>query len=136
MAAESKKSKKETPETKKSGSCGQTLGCLIMIAAIIAVVIYFIIKPKIDESEFSFESIGQWFSEKKDDWFNKAEDIKQKADDHLEEAKDGAEDALDRSRDAVDNVREQTESSVKNPPKLISDEDKDSLKKTNIKIYE
>ena len=135
--------KKDTSETKKSGSCAQSLGCLIMIGAIIAVIIIFIVIPKINNSEDSFAGIGNYFSDLKDRLFNKVEDVEDATDnvrDRIDEVRDDAENALENTRDAandsLDNAGEKVDSMVKAPPKLIRDDDKDSLEKANIKIYE
>ena len=153
-AQKKKSSKKESPETKKSGGCGQTLGCLIFISAIVAVLIYFIIIPKMEESGFSFDSFGDSITAMKDEIFSKVDVIKDKAgelQDKTDEFKDKATDlkdnAAERINDTGDRIKESAEtttgeihdrvdSTVKEAPKLVRDDDKDSLEKANIKIYE
>lgn len=156
MCAAKKKepSKKEAKETKNSGGCGQTLGCLIFISAIAAVLVYFIIIPKLEESGFSFGSFGESIASIKDEVFNKVDVIKDKAgelQDKTEEIKDKASDLKDDAAESIETTRDRlkdaaetttgqinnrVDSTVKAAPKLVRDDDKDSLEKANIKIYE
>ena len=156
MCAAKKKpsAKKEAPETKNSGGCGQTLGCLVFITAIIAVITYFIIIPKLEESGFSFDSFGDSIASIKDEVFNKVEVIKDKADeiqDKTEELKDKADDLKDDAADSIENTRDRikdaaetttveinnrVDSTVKSARRLVRNNDKSSLEKANIKIYE
>mgnify|MGYP001282972914 CR=1 FL=1 len=154
-AAKKKESaKKEASETKNSGGCGQTLGCLIFISAIVAVLVYFIIIPKLEESGFSFDSFGDSIASIKDEVFNKVEvikdkageiqnktdEIKDKAGDLKDDAAETIENTTDRIKDAAETttgeINNRVDSTVKSAPKLVRDDDKDSLYKANIKIYE
>lgn len=146
-AASKKGNSKESPETKKTGSCGQTLGCMVLIAAIVVVVIYFIIIPKMRESGLIGDSLDDSLSAMKEKVLNKVDDIKGRTQSRIDDAGDAvdrtrsaATEAIDRTRDVandtVDKAREKTGAVIKQPPRLIPDNDKDSLEKANIKIYE
>jgi len=113
---------KKDPDSKRNGNFfGFSLGCLIIVIAVCAVIFFLFIKPVLDDSGYSFDDLREKFLDLKDqaqdtidqtgdayqDGKEKYEDIKDKTDEHIEDLK-----KVDES------VREELD---KTSPKLIED---------------
>jgi hypothetical protein len=90
-------------EEKKSGNLfGEVVGCLILVIAIIAVLFWFILKPKLEEAGYSFSGISEKASNIKEtvsETFSNAadkyRDTKNKVKDKTDEAKDNIGETVD-----------------------------------------
>lgn len=93
-------------DEKKSGNVfGEILGCLILILAVFAILIWFILKPKLEEAGYSFTSISEKASEIKEkvsetmhDATDKFKESKHKVKDAGEEIKDNADEKIDEAK--------------------------------------
>jgi uncharacterized protein YjbJ (UPF0337 family) len=122
MADEKSSKDKKEPDSKKTGNpFGFSLGCLIIIITVCAVIFFLFIKPFLDDSGYSYDDLKEKFFDLKDqardavdktgdayqDGKEKYEDIKDKTDEHIEDLKK-----------VDDSVREELD---KASPKLIED---------------
>jgi hypothetical protein len=90
-------------DAKKSGNIfGEVVGCLILVIAVIVVLFWFILKPKLEEAGYSFSGISEKASNIKEsvsETFNNAadkyRDTKSKVNDKTDEAKDKIDDTVD-----------------------------------------
>ncbi len=122
MADEKNSKGKKDPDSKKTGnSFGFSIGCLVIIITVCAVIFFLFIKPALDDSGYSYDDLIEKILDLKDqardtidstgeayqDGKEKYEDIKDKADEHIDDLK-----KVDES------VREELD---KASPKLIED---------------
>jgi len=90
-------------EAKKSGNVfGEVVGCLILVIAVIVVLFWFILKPKLEEAGYSFSGISEKASNIKEtvsETFSNAadkyRDTKSKVNDKTDEAKDKIDETVD-----------------------------------------
>ena len=83
-------------EGKKTGNVfSEVLGCLILIIAVIAVLVWFILKPKMEEAGYSFAGISE-----------KASNIKDKVSETVRDAADKYKDTKDKVKDKTDEAKE------------------------------
>ena len=90
-------------DAKKSGNIfGEVVGCLILVITVIAVIFWFIVKPKLEEAGYSFSGISEKASSMKEsvsetlrDAADKYRDTKSKVQDKTDEAKDKIDDTVD-----------------------------------------
>ncbi|MFA6716846.1 MAG: hypothetical protein WCS27_15815, partial [Victivallaceae bacterium] len=82
--ADAKNSKpgKDPDSTKTGNSCGFSLGCLVIVIAVSAVVFFLFIKPALENAGYSHE-----------DLIDKVLDLKEKAGDAISRGKEKYEDA-------------------------------------------
>ena len=90
-------------EGKKSGNAfGEIVGCLILVITIIAVLFWFILKPKLEEAGYSFSGLSEKASNLKEtvsgtfsSAADKYRDTKSKVKDKTDEAKDNLDETVD-----------------------------------------
>ncbi|MBU8902343.1 MAG: twin-arginine translocase TatA/TatE family subunit [Victivallales bacterium] len=114
------------PDSKKTGnSCGFSIGCLLIIVAVGAVVFFIFIKPALEDAGYSFADL----KEKIFDFKNHASDVidktdkiyqngKEKTTEQLENLDKKTDEQLDDLKELDDSVREELNKSA---PKLIED---------------
>jgi cytoskeletal protein RodZ len=89
-------------DEKKSGNIfGEILGCLILIIAIFAVLIWFILKPKLEEAGYSFTSISE-----------KATAIKEKVSETMRNTTDSFQKNKEEAKETVENVKDTADEKV------------------------
>lgn len=88
-------------EEKKGGRFGEVLGCLILIIAVIAVLFWFLLKPKLEEAGYSFtglsekaSDLGKGVSGALRETVDKYKDTREKAAAKAEETQDIAADVV------------------------------------------
>ncbi len=90
-------------EGKKSGNVfGEVVGCLILVIAVLTVLFWFILKPKLEEAGYSFSGISEKASSLKEtvsetfsNVADKYHDTKSKVNDKTDEAKDKVDETVD-----------------------------------------
>jgi Sec-independent protein translocase protein TatA len=93
-------------DAKKGGSSfGEILGCLILIIAILAILGWFLLKPKMEEAGYSFSGIKEKASNISEKVVktvrNTTDNVKEIKDDTVEKSSDTKEDI----KDAVDELK-------------------------------
>ena len=126
------KSSKDPDSKKKGNSCGFSIGCLLIIVAVGAVVFFIFIKPVLEDAGYSFADLKEKIFELKDhasDVIDKTDEIyqngkerykniKEKTDEQLENLDKKTDEQLDDLKELDDSAREELNKSA---PKLIED---------------
>lgn len=122
MADEKNNKDKKDPDSKKTGNpFGFSIGCLIIIIAVGAVIFFLFIKPALDDAGYSYDDLKDKIFDLKDqasDAINKTDEIYQDGKDKYEEIKDKTGEKIDDLKDIDDTAREELD---KASPKLIAD---------------
>lgn len=122
MADEKNNKDKKDPDSKKTGNpFGFSIGCLIIIIAVGAVIFFLFIKPALDDAGYSYDDLKDKIFDLKDqasDAINKTDEIYQDGKDKYEEIKDKTDEKIDDLKDIDDTAREELD---KASPKLIAD---------------
>lgn len=122
MADEKNNKDKKDPDSKKTGNpLGFSIGCLIIIIAVGAVIFFLFIKPALDDAGYSYDDLKDKIFDLKDqasDAINKTDEIYQDGKDKYEEIKDKTGEKIDDLKDIDDTAREELD---KASPKLIAD---------------
>ena len=121
------------PDSKKTGnSCGFSIGCLLIIVAVGAVVFFIFIKPALEDAGYSFADLKEKILDFKDnatDVIDKTDkiyqngkerykNIKEKTDEQLENLDKKTDEQLDDLKELDESAREELNKSA---PKLIED---------------
>jgi len=122
MADEKNTNSKQNPDSKKTGnSCGFTVGCLIIIIAIAAVIFFIFIRPALDDGDYSYEALKEKILNLKD----KASETIEKTDEIYQDGKESYEDLSDKTEKHIDDMKEVDDNSReeldKAAPTLIAD---------------
>lgn len=96
-------------------TCGEFVGCLVLIIAILLTIFWVFIKPKLTESGYSLDTITE-----------KAKDLKDSVMDKLESTKDKYSKAEDKLKDAKEEV-EESAGAVKDKAEEVKDDLKDKV---------
>ena len=122
MADEKNNKAKKDPDSKKTGNpIGFSIGCLIIIIAVGAVIFFLFIKPALDDSGYSYDDLKDKILDLKDqanDTINRTDEIYQDSKDKYEEIKEKTDEKVDDLKAIDDTVREELD---KTSPKLIED---------------
>lgn len=126
MADEKNSKGKKDPDSKKTGNFfGFSLGCLIIIIAVCAVIFFLFIKPALEDSGYSYDDLKEKFLDLKDqarDAVNRTgdayQDGKEKYEDVKEDIKAKTDKHIEDLKKVDDSVREELD---KASPKLIED---------------
>jgi gas vesicle protein len=137
--ATKKNTGKSDPDSKRTGgSCGETFGCLIILVAVAGVLFWFIIKPKLEESGYSFDDLLGRAEELKDnivDSVNSAKDKFDDAKDKLGEASDKVKDIHETVSDKVDDVKDSVDN-LKDQAKDLKDKADKGLEQAEPELIE
>ena len=122
MADEKNNKAKKDSDSKKTGNpLGFSIGCLIIIIAVGAVIFFLFIKPALDDSGYSYDDLRDKILDLKDqanDTINRTDEIYQDSKDKYEEIKEKTDEKVDDLKAIDDTVREELD---KTSPKLIED---------------
>ena len=122
MADEKSNMPKKDPDSKKTGnSCGFSLGCLVIIIAIAAVIFFLFIKPKLDNAGYSYGDLKEKvlnLKNKADNALERTDKLYQDGKEKYNAVKDKAGEHWDELKDLDAETREKLD---KNAPKLIAD---------------
>jgi len=122
MADEKSNKSKKDPDSKKTGSsCGFSIGCLIIIVAIAAVIFFLFVKPALDDAGYSYDNLEEKILDIKDhasDTINKTGELYQDGKEKYEDIKDKTDEHIDDLKEVDDSVREELNKAA---PKLIAD---------------
>ena len=122
MADEKNSKNKKDPDSKKTGNIfGFSVGCLIIIIAVCAVIFFLFIKPALEDSGYSFDDLKEKFFDLKDqahDTIDRTGEAYQDGKDKYEDIKDKTGEHIEDLKDIDETVREELD---KTSPKLIED---------------
>lgn len=122
MADEKSNKAKKDPDSKKTGNpLGFSVGCLVIIIAVAAVIFFLFIKPALDEGGYSYDDLKDKILDLKDqanDTINRTDEIYQDGKEKYEEIKDTTDEKIDDLKAIDDTAREELD---KASPKLIED---------------
>jgi uncharacterized protein YoxC len=122
MSDEKNNKEKKDPDSKKTGnSCGFSIGCLIIIAAIAAVVFFLFIKPALEDAGYSYDDLENKILDLKDkasDTIDKTDEIYQNGKEKYQDIKDKNDEHIDDLKEVDDSVHEELDKAA---PKLIAD---------------
>ena len=122
MADEKNSKNKKDPDSKKTGNFfGFSVGCLIIIIAVCAVIFFLFIKPALEDSGYSFDDLKEKFFDLKDqarDTIDRTGEAYQDGKDKYEDIKDKTGEHIEDLKDIDETVREELD---KTSPKLIED---------------
>lgn len=107
-----KKSKDQKDNKHDGGGCGQMIGCLILIAAVLAVVIYFIVRPEMEERGITLDSLKNQTLDLKDQIAEKVDATRNS----IEEAGDKASDMKENVEDKIQDLKDTGERVKENIP--------------------
>ncbi len=117
-----KTSSSNDPDSKRTGgTCGEFVGCLIILLAVVGVLFWFIVKPKLDEAGYPIHSLFERAREftahlmqRTDDFKDNVEtgneqvrEIRDKVETTTDEFKDEAREIHKKVRDTSDDYQEQ-----------------------------
>ncbi len=117
----SNKAKKDTDSKKTGNSCGFSIGCLIIIAAVAAVIFFLFIKPLLEDAGYSYDGLKEKvldFKDKTSDTLDRTGEIYQDGKEKYEDIKDKTDERLDDLKDLDVKSREELD---KTAPRLIAD---------------
>jgi uncharacterized protein YoxC len=128
--AKSSKAKNDSDSQKTGSSCGFSLGCLIIVITVAAVIFFLFVKPMLEEHGYSLDDLEEKVLDLKDKTHetiertrdayqeskDKLEDVKAQADEKVEEIKDKAGEGIDKINDIDDQTRENVNKAA---PRLI-----------------
>ena len=128
--AKDSKAKNDSDSKKTGSSCGASLGCLIIVITVAAVVFFLFIKPALEERGYSLDDIEEKILDlkgKAHDTIDRTRDAYQKNKEKLEDFKDQADDKVeqikdkaDESMDKIEKIDEQAREKVsETAPKLV-----------------
>ena len=122
MADEKNNKAKKDPDSKKTGNpVGFSIGCLIIIIAVGAVIFFLFIKPVLDDGGYSYDDLKDKILDLKDqasDTINRTDEIYQDSKEKYEDIKEKTDEKIDDLKAIDDTVREKLD---KTSPKLIED---------------
>ena len=115
MADEKSNKSKKDPDSKKTGnSCGFSLGCLIIVIAVSAIVFFLFLKPLFDDAGYSYDELKEKVFALKD----KVGDAFERGKDKYDDIKDGTEEHWDDLKDLDDKAQDELD---KTAPELVAD---------------
>jgi len=122
MADEKNNKSKKDPDSKKTGnSFGFSIGCLIIIVAVAAVIFFLFLKPVLEEAGYSYDDL----KEKVFDFKDKTNNALEKTDKIYQDSKEKYKDIKDKSGEHLDDLEnldvKSREELDKAAPKLIAD---------------
>ncbi|MFA7230604.1 MAG: hypothetical protein WC071_04990 [Victivallaceae bacterium] len=103
-------------------TCGEFAGCLVLIIAILFILFWIFVKPKLTEAGYSMDTIGE-----------KAKDLKDSVMDKLESTKDKYSKSEDKLKDAKEEV-EESAGAVKDKAEEVKDDLKDKIEDIQSKV--
>lgn len=111
MAKEKGNNSSKDTESKKTGnSCGFSIGCLVIIAAVSAVIFFLFIKPALEENGYTLEDIKERFLDFKDkarDTFEQTRDAYEDSKEKYQQAKENTEEVIQQGKETYDDAKEQ-----------------------------
>lgn len=122
MAEEKSSKAKKDPDSKKTGnSCGFSIGCFIIIAAVAVVTFFLFIKPALEDAGYSCDDLKNKIFDLK----NKANSVIDKTDEIYKGSKEKYQEIKDKTDNNIDDLKEINggvqEDLDKSAPKLIAD---------------
>ena len=122
MAKEKENKAKNDSDSQKTGnSCGFSLGCLIIIIAILAIIFFIFLKPALEDAGYTYGDLEDKFFALKDKTsatFEKTDQLLEQGKEKYENIKGKTTENLDNLKDLDDKTREEVN---KLAPKLIAD---------------
>ncbi|MCP3966948.1 MAG: hypothetical protein GY750_17145 [Lentisphaerae bacterium] len=104
---------KNDPDSKRTGgTCGEFIGCLVILIAVLGVIFWVIIKPKLEEAGYNMDDLLGSAKNIKNKISDTVETIKDKYDsaqDTIDTVKDKASDIKDNLNDNYDNIKDKAE---------------------------
>lgn len=100
-------------DAKKSGNIfGEVVGCLILVITAIVVIFWFIVKPKLEESGYSFSGISEKASSIKESVSETLHDAASKYQDTKSKVKDKSDETKEKIDDTVDGMKKNNSSTI------------------------
>ncbi|MFA6103427.1 MAG: hypothetical protein WCV67_10695 [Victivallaceae bacterium] len=100
-------------DAKKSGNVfGEVVGCLILVIAVLVVLFWFLLKPKLEEAGYSFSGISEKASNIKESVSETFSNATDKYRDTKNKVKDKTDDAKDKIDDTVDGMKKNNSSKI------------------------
>ncbi len=100
-------------ETKKKGNIfGEVAGCMILVIAIVFVLFWFLLKPKLEEAGYSFSGISEKASNAKDTISATFREATDKYLDTKDKVKNSADETNTKIDDTVDEMKKNNLSST------------------------
>ena len=122
MVDEKNNKDKKNPDSKKTGNFfGFSIGCLIIIIAIGAVIFFLLIKPALDDAGYSYDDLKEKIFDLKDqahDTIDKTGEIYQDGKEKYGDMKNKTDERIDDLEKTDNSIREELD---KASPKLIAD---------------
>ncbi len=122
MADEKSNKSKKDPDSQKTGnSCGFSLGCLIIIIAVSAIVFFLFLKPVLDDAGYSYDELKEKIFSLKDkasDTLEQSDEIYQNSKEKYEDIKDKTEEHWNDLKDLDDKAQDELDKAA---PELVAD---------------
>lgn len=122
----------KNPDSKKTGnSCTFSIGCLVIVLAVGAVVFFLFIKPMLEDAGYSYDDL----EEKVFDLKEKAADVIDKTGEVYQDGKERYKNIKDKTKEQLDNLNDKTDKQLDNL-KELDDSVREELDKSAPKLIE